>query len=246
MDMDFSGQSKLELGCVLYPMFTMLDLIGPQTVLSMHSNTHFISSTMDLVPSDSGGSIMPTITFAEAPAQFDILFVPGGFGTAAAMQDAETIAFLNDRGASARYVTSVCSGSLVLAAAGLLDGYRAATHWGLYEALDVYPSVASVRDQRVVKDRNRITGGGVTAGIDFGLTVLAELCGDEVAHLTQLLIEYDPDPPFQFGHPRLVDSALLARAEAMLASSISGGGEYDIVRIAREQIAGQGRQLAPA
>lgn len=244
MELTLADQPKLELGCVLYPEFTMLDLIGPQTVLSMHANTHFIAATMDPVAADSGGSLMPTSTFAGAPERFDILFVPGGLGTAMAMQDPETLAFLRNRGATADYITSVCTGSIVLAAAGLLDGYRAACHWGLYAALEMYEKVIPVRDERVVTDRNRITGGGVTAGVDFGLTLLSEIRGREVAELTQLMIEYDPAPPFNKGHPRVADAATLAMAKAVLAPSISGGGEFDMVRIAREQLAATQMQTA--
>jgi len=216
----FSGP-KLELGMLLYPGFTMLDLIGPQTVLSMHSNCHFISSTMEPVASDSGGSLLPTATFDDAPKGFDILFVPGGFGTTDVIQDREALAFLADRGKTAKYVTSVCSGSIILAAAGLLRGYRAATHWGLYESLEAFDGVEAVHE-RVVTDRNRVTGGGVTAGVDFGLVLLAQAKGERVARLTQLLIEYDPAPPFDSGHPSRADAELTAMATAMLDPSAKG------------------------
>lgn len=154
----------------------MLDFVGPQTALGMHGQTHLVAKTMDPVHSDSGVSIVPTATFADCPKKLDVLLVPGGFGTKA-MRDAETIAFLAEAGKTARYITSVCSGSLLLGAAGLLDGYKAATHWACYDALEAL-GVDAVHE-RVVVDRNRFSGGGVTAGLDFGLTLLAELRGGD-------------------------------------------------------------------
>jgi cyclohexyl-isocyanide hydratase len=142
----------------------------------------------------------PTMTFADVPDDLDVLFVPGGFGTVDMMEDQEVLDFLARVGATARYVTSVCTGSAILAMAGLLDGYRAATYWAFYEpleALGIEPSY-----DRVAIDRNRITGGGVTAGIDFALTVIAELKGQDAAEFVQLALEYDPHPPFNAGHPR--------------------------------------------
>jgi cyclohexyl-isocyanide hydratase len=212
----FSGP-RLELGMVLYPGFTMLDLVGPQAVLGLHSNSHFIASTLAPVPSDGGGALLPTATFADAPRTLDVLFIPGGFGSNRAMQDPALLSFLADRGRTAGHVTSVCSGSLVLASAGLLRGYRAATHWGLYDALAVFDGVTPVHE-RVVTDRNRVTGGGVTAGIDFGLTLLSQLRGDQIARLTQLMIEYDPAPPFDAGSPGRAGPELTSRATAMLGA----------------------------
>ena len=202
--------APLEIGMVLYPGMTLLDLAGPQAALGMHGRTHLFWKTLDPVTTDSGVALLPTAAFADAPARLDVLFVPGGFGTVDAMKDGEILAFLAAHGRSARYVTSVCSGSLLLGMAGLLDGYRAATHWACYdvlEALGVQPG-----RERVVADRNRFTGGGVTAGIDFGLRLLAELRGEPVAKLTQLMMEYDPAPPFDTGHPRLAGPELTAAA----------------------------------
>lgn len=184
---------------LLYPQMTLLDFAGPQAALGLHGQTHLLWKTLDPVTTDTGVTLVPTTTFANCPADLDVLFVPGGFGTIEAMRDAEILQFLAARGASARYVTSVCSGSLVLAAAGLLDGYEAATHWAAYPLLEQF-NVNAVH-RRVVVDRNRFTGGGVTAGIDFGLTLLAELRGETVAKTTQLMMEYDPQPPFQAGTP---------------------------------------------
>lgn len=190
----------LQIGMLLYPGFTLLDLAGPQTAFGLHGVTHLIWKTTEPVPTDMGVSVNPTITFADVPDKLDVLFVPGGFGTNAVMQDREILNFLARAGSTARYITSVCTGSAILGMAGLLEGYRAATHWAFYEpleALGIEPS-----HERVAVDRNRITGGGVTAGVDFGLTVIAELKGRDAAEFTQLALEYDPQPPFNAGHPR--------------------------------------------
>ncbi len=199
---------------VLYPGLTMLDLIGPQNVLASHATTHLLWKTRDLVTSDSGVSIQPTATFSDCPDNLDILFVPGGMGTADAMADQEILQFLRDRGARAKYVTSVCTGSIILAAAGLMQGYKATTHWATRHILEAF-GVECVR-ARVVVDRNRISGGGVTAGIDFGLALLALLRGDEAAKLTQLMLEYDPAPPFNAGTPEAAGPELAQRLLSVL------------------------------
>ncbi|MEL6678159.1 MAG: DJ-1/PfpI family protein [Pseudomonadota bacterium] len=191
--------SSLRVGMLCYPGLTLLDLTGPQAVLGFHSETYLIWKTLDSVPTDSGLSINPSHTFDTAPEELDILFVPGGFTATQVLADDEVLDFLAKAGGTARYVISVCSGAPILGMAGLLDGYRAATHWAVYDVLEAM-GVASDR-ARVVHDRNRMTGGGVTAGIDFGLTLLAELRGPPVAQMTQLMIEYNPDPPFNTGHP---------------------------------------------
>ena len=221
----------LEIGMLLYPGMTLLDLAGPQSALGMHGRTHLFWKTLDPVMTDSGVALMPTATFADASAKLDVLFVPGGFGTVEAMKDEAIIAFLAERGRDARYVTSVCSGSLILGMAGLLDGYRAATHWATYDILDALGVEAS--HERVSADRNRFTGGGVTAGIDFGLTLLAELRGEEVAQITQLMMEYDPAPPFTTGHPRSAGPELVAAARAMMGDTMAEGVELARARRAR-------------
>ena len=159
---------------------------------------HMIWKTRDPVPTDAGFSIVPTTTFADCP-QLDVICVPGGGGQVALMTDPETLDFLRQQAATARYVTSVCTGSLVLGAAGLLKGYRSACHWAWRDMLSDFGAIPVA--ERVVRDRNRISGGGVTAGIDFGLTVAAELAGEEVAKSIQLVLEYDPQPPFDSGSP---------------------------------------------
>lgn len=199
-------RAQLEVGMLLYPQLTLLDLIGPQTVLSAHANIHLVWKTWDMIRTDTGIAVQPTATFDECPKDLDVLFVPGGPGMIPAMQDPEVLAFLNDRGSRAKYVTSVCSGSLILGAAGLLRGYKATSHWAATELLPLFG--ADIEGGRVVTDRNRISGGGVTAGIDFGLVLLARLRGDDVARMTQLLMEYDPQPPFHAGSPKDAGSVM--------------------------------------
>ncbi len=209
-----ANDKPLTIGMVLYPDFTLLDLVGPQAVLGLHGKTLLLWKNMEPVPTETGLLMYPNATFAECPDDLDVLFVPGGYGTNAAMQDEAIVDFLEHSGKTARYVTSVCSGSLLLGMAGLLEGYKAATHWGCYGALAVSGAVP-VHD-RVVIDRNRVSGGGVTAGIDFGLQLLAELRDEKTAKTTQLVIEYDPQPPFRAGNPDQAGPEITAAAQALL------------------------------
>ncbi|MEJ1962735.1 MAG: DJ-1/PfpI family protein [Gammaproteobacteria bacterium] len=202
------GSAPLQIGMLIYPGFTLLDLAGPQTAFGLHGMTHLIWKTMEPVSTDMGVSLNPTATLSDIPDNLDVLFVPGGFGTLDMMKDQEILDFLARAGSTARYVTSVCTGSVILAMAGLMEGYRAATHWAFYEPLEALGIEAS--HERVAVDRNRITGGGVTAGVDFGLTVIAELKGRDAAEFTQLALEYDPQPPFNAGHPRTARPEIVA------------------------------------
>jgi cyclohexyl-isocyanide hydratase len=211
-------QSRLETGMLLYPGLTLLDLIGPQTVFSWFANIHLVWKTTDLIETDTGIGIRPSATFETCPRDLDILFVPGGFGQQAIMNDHEVLEFLADRASRAKYVTSVCSGSLLLGAAGLLKGYKATSHWAARDLLASFGAEAV--DARVVVDRNRITGGGVTAGIDFGLVVLAKLRGDDAAKLTQLAMEYDPEPPFNAGSPKSAGPAVVDQAMKFMAAEM--------------------------
>ena len=211
-------QPPLEIAMLLYPGLTLLDLIGPQTVFSWFANTHLVWKTTDLVATDTGIGIQPTSTFETCPRDLDVLFVPGGLGQQRLMADSEVLTFLAERGAQAKYVTSVCGGSILLGAAGLLNGYKATSHWSSREALRMFG--AEPVDARVVVDRNRITGGGVTAGIDFGLVLLAKLRGDDAAKLTQLAMEYDPDPPFDAGSPKTAGPAIVERAMAIMVAQM--------------------------
>jgi len=208
-------QKPLEIGMLLYPGFTMLDLVGPLTVFSMHSKIHLLWKSLEPVASDSGDiKMLPTTVLRDCPAKLDVLIVPGGFGTFEAMKDSELIEFLKQAAREARYITSVCSGSLILGAAGLLQGFQATSHWALHGMLSQF-GAAPVK-ARVVADRNRFTGGGVTAGIDFGLTLLAELRGADAAKETQLAMEYDPQPPFDAGSPDTAGPEIVQAVRAML------------------------------
>jgi cyclohexyl-isocyanide hydratase len=185
---------------VLFPGVTQLDLTGAYEVLARMPDTrvYLAASTLEPVRTEWGLTILPDVTFATAPA-LDVLCVPGGWGVDRRLADDELLDFLRERGQHARYITSVCSGALLLGAAGLLRGYRATTHW---LSLDLLPLLgAEAVGQRVVRDRDRITGAGVTAGIDFGLALASELFGPTAAQRIQLAIEYAPSPPFHSGSP---------------------------------------------
>ena len=194
---------------LLFPDLTPLDLVGPAQVLSRLGDARllYVAKTREPVMGDAGYALVPTAVFDEVPAA-DVLCIPGGFGTTRAIEDDETIAWVARVGATARWVTSVCTGSLVLGAAGLLRGYRAATHWAWRDLLPLFG--AEPVAARTVTDRNRMTGGGVTAGLDFALTLLAELRGADHARLVQLGMEYDPAPPFDAGSPERAGEALEA------------------------------------
>ena len=201
--------ATLNVGMVLFPNLTQLDLTGPHEVLARlpDAEVHLIAANKRPVISERGLSIVPTATFDSAPP-LDFLCVPGGPGVNAMMENDALLEFLRDRGAHARWVTSVCTGALLLGAAGLLRGYHATTHW---LSLDLLPLFGAIPvKERVVIDRNRITGGGVTAGIDFGLVVARELFGKAVAEEIQLLLEYDPKPPFQSGSRDTAPAAIVA------------------------------------
>jgi cyclohexyl-isocyanide hydratase len=209
------NQKPLEIGMLLYPGFTMLDLVGPFTTFSPHSKIYLLWKSLEPVVSDSGDiKMLPTTVLGDCPSKLDVLFVPGGFGTFEAMKDAELIEFLKDAAVHARYITSVCSGSLILGAAGLLEGYQATSHWACHDLLSQFGALPV--KARVVADRNRYTGGGVTAGIDFGLTLLAELRGANAAKQTQLMMEYDPQPPFDAGSPDKAGPEIVQAVRATL------------------------------
>lgn len=199
-----------------FPSMTQLDLTGPFQVFSRFPELtlHLVWKTVDPIADGSGLRIIPTTNFADCP-KADILFVPGGPGQLALMEDEETLAFLRLKSEGAAYVTSVCTGSLVLAAAGLLTGYRATCHWMALSQLAVF-GVTPV-SQRVVIDRNRVTGAGVTSGIDFALTLVGELFGEERARIAQLGLEYDPQPPFDSGSPAKASPEIKEQAMVHIA-----------------------------
>jgi cyclohexyl-isocyanide hydratase len=215
-----SGTETFSVGMVLFEGVTQLDLTGPYEVFARMPRTKvwLVASSLTPVRTEWGMRIVPDATFDTAPP-LDLLCVPGGWGINAVLDDDALLAFLRSRGASARYVTSVCSGALLLGAAGLLRGYRATTHW---LSLDLLPSLgAEPVGERVVRDRNRITGSGVTAGIDFGLFVAGELFGDAVAQAIQLAIEYDPAPPYTCGSPREAPDEIIQRVSLASADALA-------------------------
>lgn len=201
---------SLHFGLLLFPNVTQLDLTGPAEVFGNvpNSELHLIWKSMAPVATGKGWKILPTTTFDKCP-QLDVICVPGGSGQITLMDDSETLDFLQKQASQACYVTSVCTGSLLLGAAGLLKGYKATCHWMSHDQLALLGAIPVAK--RVVQDRNRITGAGVSAGIDFALTVVANLCGTEVSKGIQLTMEYDPQPPFQAGAPDRVSPSLVAR-----------------------------------
>ena len=205
----------MNIGMLLFPGLTQLDLTGPFEVFHRipGATVHLVWKDTRPVRADSGLQILPTTTLAECPP-LDIVMVPGGFGQIALMDDAEILDWLRTQGAGAKFVTSVCTGSLLLGAAGLLDGYKATSHWAFTELLADLG--ATYTPGRVVVDRNRVTGGGVTAGIDFALTLAAQVAGEQVAKAIQLGLEYNPAPPFAAGHPDGADPEILAAVRARL------------------------------
>ena len=205
----------LEIGILFFPGMTQLDVTAPFEVFARLPNArvHLLWKQVEPIKSDVGLTVMPTTALADCP-ELDLFCVGGGPGQVALMDDEDVMAFVARAGASARYVTSVCTGSLVLAGAGLLKGYRAACHWLSRDQLSVLGAIPV--DARVVVDRNRISGGGVTAGLDFAFQVAAELCGEDVAKRLQLFLEYDPQPPFPItvrnAPPELIASIRTAAA----------------------------------
>ena len=202
--------APFEIGFFLFPGLTQLDLTGPAQVLSRMSGARvsFIAKTLANVPSDCGLSLAPTHDFATAP-ELDLICVPGGMGVDSVMSDPASLAYLRAAGEGAQWVTSVCTGSLILGAAGLLEGYRAACHWAWRDLLPLFG--AEPIEDRVVRDRNRITGGGVTAGIDFAFSVMETLRGRDEAEMIRLGLEYDPQPLGLGGTPGTARTEILQR-----------------------------------
>ncbi|MEO0438934.1 MAG: DJ-1/PfpI family protein [Pseudomonadota bacterium] len=201
----------MKIQMFIYPGMTLLDLVGPLQVWNSWPGAEFqlVGENKGVVATDSALSVHATHVFGDAWSDPDILFVPGGTeGTFALLESNTVIDFLADRGHRAGWVTSVCSGSVVLAAAGLLDGYRATSHWMARDMLAAFG--AEVVSDRWVIDRNRASGGGVTAGIDFGLAIMAHVTKNEaMAKAIQLMLEYAPEPPFTSGSPELAEPHIL-------------------------------------
>ncbi|HEX5170110.1 MAG TPA: DJ-1/PfpI family protein [Cyclobacteriaceae bacterium] len=203
--------NRLKVGMLLFPDLTIQDFVGPYDVFVKVKEFEVIvvGKTKDPIQAEGGLTLAPTVSFEECP-KVDILFVPGGRGINLMLKDRVFLDFLQKQATKARYITSVCTGSLLLAAAGLLKGRKATTHWRSLDLLRKFD--VEVVEDRYVLDENIITGAGVTAGIDFGLALVAHIVGDNVAKLVQLMLEYDPAPPFNSGSPRIADENILQRA----------------------------------
>ncbi len=201
-----------QIGMLLFPRLTQLDMTGPFEVFSRlpDSQVRLVWKQAGAVKADTGLTMLADTGMAECP-QLDVICIPGGPGVAALMEDEAVLAFLRAQAPGARYVTSVCTGALVLGAAGLLQGKRATTHWASHDFLAALG--ATPVNDRVVRDGNVVTGGGVTAGIDFALTLAAEMASPAVAQAIQLAIEYAPCPPFNAGTPETAPPEVLAMAQ---------------------------------
>ena len=209
----------LQIGFLLFPQVQQLDLTGPYDVLASLPDVKVHLIWKDLMPitASTGLLLKPTTTFEDCPA-LDVICVPGGSGVGPLMEDDQTLDFLRAQAANARYITSVCTGALVLGAAGLLKGKRATTHWAYHELLKPLGAIP-VKD-RVVRDSHLLTGGGITAGIDFALTLAAELFDPATAELVQLQLEYAPAPPFTAGSPETAPASVLEEARRRAAASL--------------------------
>ncbi|HVZ06328.1 DJ-1/PfpI family protein [Rhodopila sp.] len=208
---------RIRIGLLAFPGVTQLDLSGPAQVFASmpEAEVMVIWKTRDPIKADGGLTLVPDVTFANCP-RLDVICVPGGYGVLALMEDPETLACLRAQADQATYVGSICTGSLVLGAAGLLHGRKATTHWGWTDLLVPFGAIPT--PGRVVRDGKYFTGGGVTAGIDFALTMVAELAGPDAAQAIQLGIEYAPAPPFNAGNPDTADPALVAAARTRMAA----------------------------
>jgi cyclohexyl-isocyanide hydratase len=220
----FDMSTPLQIGLVIFPKVTQLDFTGPLQVFSSvpGAKVHLIWKRIEPVATDTVLTLTPTISFADCP-QLDVICIPGGMGADDMVNDAEMLDFLRRQAAGAKYITSVCTGSLVLGAAGLLRGFRATTHWSAMDHLAPFGAVPT--KTRVCVDRNRITGGGVTAGIDFALTLVSIMIDRPTAEMIQLRLEYNPAPPFNSGSPDTAPPEILARMKEIIAPAQARRGE---------------------
>lgn len=215
------------VGILVFPAVQQLDLTGPYEVFASAPNVvvHLVWKDLEPIVSATGLPLSPTVTFADCPP-LDVICVPGGKGIDALMEDEAVLEFVRQKARQAKFITSVCTGSLVLAAAGLLQGKKATSHWASKHLLADLGAIPT--DGRVVTDGNIITAGGVTAGIDFGLSVLAALINEEAAQTVQLALEYAPAPPFDAGTPETAPETVRAMARERLAETLNN--RRDIVR----------------
>jgi len=205
----------LEIVIALFPGVTHLDFTGPHQVLSRTPDARVIVASLGGQDIAAEGLTFTKLTDLAAIERCDVLLIPGGGGATEAALDEAFVGEIRRLGGQARYLTSVCTGSLVLGAAGFLQGKRAATHWAWRDLLPLFG--ATIDESRVARDGNLITGGGVTAGLDFAFTLLAELAGEEAAKSVQLGLEYAPAPPFESGRPELASPEMVARYHAGMA-----------------------------
>lgn len=210
---------SLVIGGILFPDMDQADFTGPFEVLSRLPNSRFltIAKTVGPIRDATGLILTPEVSFADAPL-LDVLLVPGGAGVNAVMEDAETLNFVRRQATPARLVLSVCTGALILGAAGLLTGRRITTHWATHHLLACFGALP--QNERVVRDENLISTAGVTAGFDGALLAASILAGDDVAQSIQLYMEYDPHPPFDSGTPQKAPAAVLATVRAQMATVI--------------------------
>ncbi len=229
---NWHGQERIVM--LIYPGFTALDMVGPHYMFThlMGATTQVVARTRDPVRSDTGLVFTPDLSLSDCDGDIDILCLPGGTtGTLEAMEDPATIGFLREAEKRTRFITSVCTGSLILGAAGLLNGYRATSHWATRALLPIFG--ATETDARIVRDRNRITAAGVTAGLDFGLSLVGELRDTTYAQGVQLLAEYAPEPPYRAGTTHTAPQAVKTMLEEMFTGFIAQARDVSQRSIAR-------------
>ncbi|HEY3604215.1 MAG TPA: DJ-1/PfpI family protein [Sporichthyaceae bacterium] len=217
---------KQNVAIYIWPGMTMMDSLAPHQILGYMEelNVYTFAKTKDPFKTDTGMTIVADYDLSDFP-QPDILVIGGGANPLSEMADESVIAAIRKAGENAGHVTSVCTGSLILAEAGLLDGYRATTHWAYKGLLEQYPNIEVV-DGRVVQDRNRLTGGGVTAGIDFALTLIHQLISPEAAMTAELVFEYRPEPPCGTGSPAVAPAPIREHVEGMITALSPGLTEF--------------------
>ncbi|HEX6492359.1 MAG TPA: DJ-1/PfpI family protein [Candidatus Dormibacteraeota bacterium] len=217
---------SINVGIYIWPNMTMLDSLGPHQVLGLmpEVDVYTFARTTETFTTDTRMRIAADYGFSDMP-QPDVLIVGGGANPLAEMADSEVIEAIRTAGAGARTVTSVCTGALILAEAGLLDGYRATTHWAYRDLLRQYDRVEVV-EGRVVADRDRVTSGGITAGLDFAITLIARELGDDTACMAELLLEYDPQPPYRTGSPQTAPAPLVEMGRGVIAQMSAGLPEF--------------------
>ncbi len=225
-------EKHLQIGVLAFPKMTSLDALAPFEILARapNSTAHLVWKDRTPFAGDTGLLVTPSMSFSDAP-QFDVIVVPGGPGQNDLMEDEELFAFLRKQAAGAQWITSVCTGSLLLAAAGLLSGYKATCHWLSLDYLRLFP--VDVVPERVVIDRNRVTGGGVTSGLDFAFVLLRLLRGEETAKAIQLMLEYDPAPPFRSGHPSVADAETIEAVQTAAKAMLDRRRESAMLAVAR-------------